>query len=109
MYRLDNAVDREIYSLAQRKDDGEVAINQCARIGCHLLESGLNALSEVPDLDLKEAEAAILAVRTTVSDRLREPPTPPVETRRSTRGFRLGGLTLTVSTERTDDAESEIR
>lgn len=101
--RLAEAVDKEHYALAQRKDDGEAAIHEFARIGSQLLELGLTVLGEVPELDLKDVEAAVLAVRASLGERLVEPPGLPAESQQTTRVLRVGGLTITVGTERTDN------
>lgn len=96
-----------LYPLIQRKDDGAFAIDELARLGCCLLEMGVEALGEVPYIDCTELQASVLAVMAAVNERLRQPPTPPAESQQTTRVLRLRGLTLTVTTERPASDEPE--
>jgi hypothetical protein len=105
--RLDTAVDAEIIPLIERKDDGEIAEDQLATIGCRLLEMGVEVLAEVPNLDLDQLEATVLAVMTAAHARLREPPAPAAEPRVTTRRWQFGGGVLTVAVERIDDPPTD--
>jgi hypothetical protein len=107
MYRLGKVLEKEHHALAERKDDGHEAIDQFARLGDYLLETGVNVLSEVPELDTRNLEDAALAVRSVLADRLREPPSRAYEIRRKARTWRLGGITVSVFAERRVPAVSE--
>ncbi|WP_236791857.1 hypothetical protein [Amycolatopsis sp. GM8] len=93
---LAKAVDKRHYALAQRKDDGQVAINEFARMGRQLLEMGLTVLGEVPELDLAEVEASVLAVRASLRDRLADSPEFSADLQRRVRVLRFGGISVTV-------------
>jgi hypothetical protein len=97
---LDHAVDAEIIPRTLRKDDGQAAINELAGLGCRLLEMGVEVLGEVPEFDRTELEVAVLAVMTSLGNRLAEPPEPVVKRQQTARVLRLGGLSITVATER---------
>ncbi|WP_236793304.1 hypothetical protein [Amycolatopsis sp. GM8] len=104
---LDRALETETVPLFERKDDGEIAVNELAGIALCLLEMGMEMLSAVPEFDSAELDAAVLDAVTVLNDRVREPPDAPAKPQYDTHVLRVGGLVLTVSTERTDSAEKQ--
>ncbi|GHF32791.1 hypothetical protein FHX82_005194 [Amycolatopsis bartoniae] len=72
--RIDQAIGAELVPLAERIDDGKLAIDRAARIACHLL--GINLCGEVPYIDSTEVEATVLPGIVAVSERLRGPNGP---------------------------------
>ncbi|WP_407653124.1 hypothetical protein [Amycolatopsis acidiphila] len=54
--RIDQAIDAELIPLAGRIDDGRLAIDQAARIACHLLEAGISVFADVPYIDTSESK-----------------------------------------------------
>ncbi|GHF44517.1 hypothetical protein FHX82_001844 [Amycolatopsis bartoniae] len=104
MRRLCKAIDRETRPLRQMRSDSQFAANVYAQLGCYLIEMGLGALAEIPDLDLQEAEAACQRVRGHVSDRLRD--SPLAEPQPPVRVLSFGRLRLAPTIERDEPGES---
>ncbi|WP_374202720.1 GntR family transcriptional regulator [Amycolatopsis sp. GM8] len=94
------ALETETVPLFERKDAGETAVNELAGIALCPLEMGMEMLGAVPEFDSTELDAAVLSVLTALNDRVREAPDAPTKPQYDTRVLHVGGLVLTLSTQR---------